>query len=306
MAMYSGRVTGDTSIVPTWEQDGSVNMACGSLVDAMITKGYRPIASDKAVMPSSFYQHLKSSYDDGMKNAKLLCNKSGGWNAYALKAITAGERLLKDPMVATILATAIKQPRIRFKIEDGVYWEGDIDLLYAQNGTVHVIDLKSPSSTDDGWITSMGKNVKVPWYNAWSYWFQLSGYCYGVEFGEELALDGKPWSMYDLPGIVKGANDYPPHVESSILFGTREDVCEIGMIPLANMSTMWKSILTMKPQFGGPSKIEIIKAIVSGQADAPMCGKCDYCKSKSYVKMPDTISDMPIFDDIYGANDVQF
>lgn len=303
MAMYSSRIKGDTTIEATWKQKSTAAMACGSLVDAMVTRGFDCSADDKSITPIRFFKHLASSYDDGMKNAELLCNKSGGWNADAVKAIQAGKRLLADKGVQELLKDAILQPRIKFKVEEGVYWEGDIDILTTDNnGNLLVVDLKSPGSTEDGWLTSMGKNVKVPWYDAWSYWFQLSGYCYGLQFGKELTLNGEAWKLSKdfMPKLST-----EPSVYSQILFGTREPVCQIGLKNIANMPDLWHSILTKKTKFGGPSKLDAIRAIVSGEAEAPMCGKCDYCKSKSFVAQSDEIPAMPVIDDIYGVNDIE-
>lgn len=161
MAMYKGRIIGDEMIIPDWKEPGSKAMAAGSLVDAIVTRGMLADENDKKIMPISIYPFLKSSYDDGMNHAELLCNKSGGWNADAKTAILAAKRLLSDPVTQRLLTGAILQPRISFLLGEGVTWQGDIDILTAVNGELHIIDLKSPGRTDDGWITCQGKNVKL-------------------------------------------------------------------------------------------------------------------------------------------------
>lgn len=299
MAMYKGRIIGDTSIVPEWQEPATEAMACGSLVDAMVTRHMAADEFDKAVKPDDFYVYLKSSYDDGMKNAALLCNKSGGWNAAAKKAIHAAHRLIADPVTQSLLQNAILQPRISFLLDDGVTWRGDIDILTAHNGELHIIDLKSPGRTDDGWIVCQGKNVKCAWYDAWSYWFQLSGYRYGIEYGNDFTLNGCDWNVTAL-GI-----DQDTPFRTGLLFCSREENPEIGYVPIADHAATWEMILKNKTKFGGPSKLEIIKAIATGQVDAPMCGKCDYCKSKSRVVMPtEHAAALPPFDDAYGLMDI--
>lgn len=299
MAQYEGRILGDATIAPKWVEPSTEAMAAGSLVDAMVTRGMQADETDGKVLPASFYAMLKSSYDDGMKNASLLCNKSGGWNATAKAAIVAAKRLLADPVAQSLLATAILQPRISFLIDDGITWQGDIDILTAVNGELSITDLKSPGKTEDGWIVSQGKNVKCAWYDAWSYWFQLSGYRFGIEYGADFTLNGAQWNPSAL-----GVEATAP-VRTGILFASREKVPEIGYVPIGDHAATWEMILKHKTKFGGPSKLEIIKAIATGQVNAPMCGKCNYCKSKSKVVFTTEYSaEFPPFDDAYGLNDL--
>jgi hypothetical protein len=184
-------------------------------------------------------------------------------------------------------------------VDDGVTWQGDIDILAAANGELHIIDLKSPGRTEDGWIVCGGKNVKCAWHEAWSYWFQLSGYRYGIECGIDFTLNGSSWDPSAL-----GIDPEKPS-RAGILYCSREDFPEIGYIQIGDHSGIWELALTGKTKFGGPSKLEIIKAIASGQTEAPMCGKCDYCKSKSRVALPtDHAVEIPPFDDAYGLMDI--
>lgn len=299
MAMYKGRVIGDATIIPDWEEPSSEAMAAGSLVDAMVTRFMAADENDKAVKPDSFFRYLKSSYDDGQKNAALLCNKSGGWNAAAKKAIHAAHRLIADPVAQSLLHGAILQPRISFLLDEGVTWQGDIDILTAVNGELYIIDLKSPGQTADGWIVCQGKNVKCAWYDAWSYWFQVSGYRYGIEYGVDFTLNGADWNPSAL-GV-----DPDTLFRTGLLFCSREDNPEIGYVPIGDHAATWEMILKNKTKFGGPSKLEIIKAIATGQVEAPKCGKCDYCKGKSSVVMPvNHTAELPPFDDAYGLMDI--
>lgn len=300
MAMHKGRVLGDASIKPEWEEPATEAMAAGSLVDAMVTRGMLADETDRTIQPEQFYGFLKSSYDDGMKNAKTLCNRSGGWNAAAKKAILAAKRLLADPAAQSLLENAILQPRVSFLLDDDVTWQGDIDILTVRDGELHIIDLKSPGRTDDGWITSGGRNQKCAWHEAWSYWFQLAGYCYALGYGRDLTLNGAAWS----PTAIGIDADAKPR--AGILYCSREDIPEIGYIPVAGNVAAWEMILKSRTKFGGPSKLEIIRAIAAGQVEAPGCGKCGFCKSRSKVVVPDgnCSDDMPPIDDAYGLADI--
>ena len=301
MAMYKGRILGDPTITPEWQDAPTEAMACGSLVDAMVTRGMIADENDKKVTPPSFHTFLKSSYDDGTRNAALLCNKSGGWNAAAKTAILSAKRLLADPTTQRILQNAILQPRISFPVGDGVTWQGDIDILTAIDGELHIIDLKSPGKTEEGWITSDGKNTKCKWHEKWSYWFQLSGYRYGIESIEcAFTVNGAPWKLSALPELA------PLHaVHTGLIYCSRETHPEIGYVPIPNLADTWEAILTEPTKFGGRSKLDAIKAIASGTDNAPMCGTCDYCKSKSSVTIDQPPIDQPPFDDIYGLADIQ-
>ena len=297
LAEHKGRMT-DEPIAPEWIGETTKAMAAGSLVDAIVTKGFNASADDKTVRPPDFFQVLASSYDDGMKSATKLCNKSGGWNADARLAIKAAERLLEDDIVQKILKGAMTQPRIAFEIADGIRWRGDIDILADIDGEITVIDLKSPGRTDDGWIVSGGGNRRVAWHEAWSYWFQVCGYRYGLMDGKNMTLDGYAW---------KAPVDKP--TRAGILFATREETPEIGYIPIGHYDAVWEMIVTSRTARGGPSKLEIIKAIVEGEIEAPACGRCAFCKSRSRVALPtpnswDIEPDMPLIDDIFGYQDL--
>ena len=60
--------------------DSTQAMAAGSLVDAIITRGYQADENDKSIKVDDFYAWLKSSYDDGQKNMThfWLINQGAG------------------------------------------------------------------------------------------------------------------------------------------------------------------------------------------------------------------------------------
>lgn len=127
----------------------------------------------------------------------------------------------------------------------------------------------------------------------------MSGYRYGIEYGNDFTLNGCDWNVTAL-GI-----DPDTPFRTGLLFCSREENPEIGYVPIGDHAATWEMILKNKTKFGGPSKLEIIKAIATGQVDAPMCGKCNFCKSKSSVVLPTAYgAELPPFDDSYGLMDI--
>jgi len=298
MAQYEGRIKGDPSIVPSYTMDSTQAMAAGSLVDAIITRGYQADENDKSIKVDDFYAWLKSSYDDGQKNASLLVNKSGGWNAVAKKAINAANRLLEDSVVKDCLTIAETQVRISFLLDEETMFEGDIDILnLTENKTLQIIDLKSPGAMQEGWMVSGGKNVKVSWQESWAYWFQLSGYRYAFQSARSNALvNGKPLAD------TKYADAFA--IDTGLLYTTREDVPAVGYIPIADYADVWRKIVKGRRVNGEISNLEAIKRIVSGEIKAPRCNAptCNYCKAGMTVKFaPSSALDdaLTCIDDIY-------
>ena len=141
-------------------------------------------------------------------------------------------------------------------IPPGVQWGGVIDLLWERgDGRAVVVDLKSPGRVEDGWVVSGGKNILVPWWQAWTYWFQLAGYVEGVR------TTGK----YS-------------EVEAGILYVTREKTPGIGFIAIPDSTYIWRTLVEQS--------LPIIRAIVAGEVEAPRCGSCDYCKSTARIELP--------------------
>jgi len=284
LALYRPRITGDPSICPTWVEKGSQAMACGSLMDAIVTKGLQ-VSIDTKSDVASLAPFLASSYDNGQQTAEWLLNKNGTFNASAKTTIAASERLLFDPVVQDVLAVSRFQERVSFDIADGWTWQGDIDILSTTaDGTLRIIDLKHPGSTQDGWITSYGKNVKVPWYDAWAYWFQLAAY--------RTAIDAIP-AYFHL------------HKTQGLLYVTREETPEVGYVALPEMKAYFDNAVNGQDA-AGSSKLDVIRAIVEGRVAAPKCGKCDYCKAQSAVSIPsheehDALT-LPDIDDKYSVN----
>lgn len=292
-AKHHGRVLGDASIIPAWNDEGSRAMACGALMDAMVTRGYAPDVSEK-VTAQSIYQNFASSYDDGSKNAAFLVNKSGGWNSYALQTIAAGKRLLDDPAVNNLLLGTASQVKVRFEL-GGFDWSGDIDLLNVIEGVLWITDLKHPASIEDGWMVSGGKNVKAPWQDCWSYWFQLAAYRYGIENG----------SLQNINGVLP----FQGETRQGLLYATNSDPSHIGYIPVSNQVDAFVAAVSKRTLDGREPKLDAIRAIVEGKRAAGRCGKCDYCKATSHVVLgeiePNEEIAPPVFGDEWGMNFVE-
>ena len=300
MAMYKGRMTGDPDFVPTFVQDGSKAMPCGSLVDAMVTKGYSPDI-DADIAPEDFYGFLKSSYDDGMKNATWLCNKStktkkGGWNADAKTAIKSAERLMADPVAKDLIDQSEKQVKIAFNLDEETVFSGDIDLLQMDSKTLRIIDLKSPGKLAGGWIVSGGKNLKVSWEESWNYPMQLMGYRYGFQNARETLL---------INGVPLADTKYarPFCIDTGLLVTTREVVPMVKYIPIPDYGDWWRAIIKGRMNDGSMSNLEAIKRIVKGEIEAPRCGDCEFCRPTNKVVIEESTSfegATPAIDDIYG------
>lgn len=296
LAVYRPRIMEDSSIAPEWEDKGSESMACGSLVDAIVTRGLKVEENDKTSV-AELALHLKSSYDDGTKNSEWLLNKGGTFSAEAKKAIRAAKRLMEDPAMVDLLhfPKALTQARLRFKLFDDVYWEGDIDILSWEEGTMryHIVDLKAPAKIEDSWIMSKGKNVKVSWYDAWQYWFQLAGYAYGLGHAEGATLNGMDKDI--------GEHQSELIAKTGLVYATRTDIPRIGYVPIANHWQLWERAVLGRADGQQWSKAETMVNIVKGLVEAPGCGKCDYCSSKSHVTITEPDQE-PVFDDIFGLN----
>jgi len=271
MAQYLPRITGDKSIEPAWRHPGSQAMACGTLLDAIVTKGFETSIEAKHD-GASLAPFLASSYGDGSDTCEWLQNKNGTWNAAAKRTIAAGERLLSDPVARFIIEHSKKQVRVSFEPVKGVTWEGDIDLLFEDGeGNVSIIDLKHPGKVEDGWVNVGGKPFKVAWYDTCQYWFQLAGYLLAYM---QTAASNKS-------------------IRSGLLYATQESPSSIGYQPMAQMVHEFQDALN--------TRLPAIREIVGGKVAAPGCGRCGFCRAVSKVELPKN-SDIPIhvIDDKFG------
>ena len=275
MAEHGGLVPGDGRPAE-WHTRTTEAMACGSLVDAIITRGLTGYNDDVQAA-------LASSYSDGAETLATLTTQRGEWTAAAKTAIRAAQRLLGDTDVADMLSSPAtrKQARLTFRIAPDVTWRGDIDLLCLDDDAVRIIDLKAPGRIDDGWIAAGGKNVKVPWWVSWQYWFQLSGYAYGLSV-DSAKVNGSPFER-------------AKPIRAGLLYATRGEYPAIGYQPVPVALDAWEAAVMLR--------LDAIRAIVAGDVPAPMCGRCDYCASRSRVQIADcSPSDTPVIDDVFGIN----
>lgn len=275
MAEHGGLVTGDGRPAE-WHTRTTEAMACGSLVDAIVTRGL-DITEDRRIMQD----WLASSYSDGAETLDTLLTKKGEFTAAARTAISAARRLLADPDVSELLSDprTLKQARITFRIAPDVTWRGDIDLLVDDADCVRVVDLKAPGRIEDGWISAGGKNVKVPWWVSWQYWFQLSGYAYGLSV-DSAKVNGSPFER-------------AKPIRAGLLYATRCEHPAIGYQPVPLDMAAWEMAVMLR--------LDAIRAIADGDVPAPMCGRCDYCATCSRVQIADcSPSDHPVIDDVFG------
>jgi len=123
--------------------------------------------------------------------------------------------------------------------------------------------------------------VKVPWWVAWQYWFQLSGYAYGLA-SDSAKVNGSPFER-------------AKHIRTGLLYATRGEYPAIGYQPVPVALDAWEAAVMLR--------LDAIRAIVEGYVPAPMCGRCDYCASMSRVQIADcSPSDTPVIDDVFGIN----
>ena len=297
LATYKGKVLGDASIVPEWNDEGSEAMACGSLCDAIVTKQIMIDENSVVTMPI-LASWLASSYDDGNRSASWLLNKNGSFNAAAKTTIIAANKLLASKKAQALLSGSKYQVKLAAHIA-GWDWEGTADIIKNSNGVLRITDLKHPASIKDDWIVQYGKNVKVPYEQVWAYWFQLAFYRYALTEGS-VVVDGVHHSASDVFGEFN-------KIRNGLLVCTREKFSQRKYIQLPNMVDSFLLAVAGKPMDGsGLTKLEAIRHIVDGTIEAPKCGNCDYCKSTSDVDVVDIENEeeipFPAIDDKFGLN----
>lgn len=126
--------------------------------------------------------------------------------------------------------------------------------------TPTLLDLKTTSSFDDDWAKDWdGKNVKVPWYDAWGYFRQLA-------IGQELwrQKHGETPAC-GLIAIKKPSKVGDPVGLKTIMMDCQERLdAEIRRIP--QVVGRWQELKT------------------GARHDAYHCGKCDWCLANSSLE----------------------
>ncbi len=278
MAMHKPRILG-TADAPEWSEPTSRAMACGTLFDRIVLGSYA--ATDKPEI-ATLTAACKSTYDDGSATVAELTTKKGEWNSYALTTIAAAKRLLEDRNARMMLNGADKHLAFSVELLPDWQWRGEIDVVCMIDEKTVIIDVKHPGKIEDGWIIERGRNVRAPWYDAWGYWFQLAGYQYAIEKTRG----------------VKSAN-----ISRGILYGTNSDPSAIGYVAIADCVELWLRVLFGRTFTSGEGMLDKIAAIVRGQVEAPACGRCDYCASRSRVTIPAAEPPPPVIADCYGVSE---
>jgi hypothetical protein len=84
-------------------------------------------------------------------------------------------------------------------------------------------------------------------------------------------------------------------IRAGLLYATRGEYPAIGYQPVPVALDAWEAAVMLR--------LDAIRAIVDGDVPAPMCGRCDYCASRSRVQIADcSPSDNPVIDDVFGIN----
>jgi hypothetical protein len=254
-------------------------MACGTLFDRIVLGSYA--ARGKPDM-FTLKEACRSNYDDGGCTVAELTIKKGEWNSYALTTIAAAKRLLEDRNARMMVNGADKHVAFSVELSPDWQWRGEIDALVPFGSGFAIVDVKHPGKIEDGWLIERSRNVKAPWYDVWGYWFQLAGYQYAIEKTRG----------------VKSAD-----ISRGILYGTNSDPSAIGYVAIADCVELWLRVLFGRTFTSGEGMLDKIAAIVRGQVEAPACGQCDYCASRSKVVIPESEPPRPVIADCYGVNE---
>ena len=128
----------------------------------------------------------------------------------------------------------------------------------------------------------------------WQYWFQLASYAYAFSCNDA-ELNGKQLNMKTVPA----------QISLGLLYASREEVPEIGYVPIPEMVDVFLNVVNGNPEHPELSRAGIIRAIVDGSISAPACGKCDYCRAHSKVVIPEPGNEEyepQLVSDIYGVD----
>lgn len=187
------------------------------------------------------------AYDNGEEAREWLFTKAGKPNAAHAITERCIARVKREKEVWRLLGGE-HQVLLTFDI-DGVPWRCAIDDLDLEGGTL--TDLKTCRDFDAQWTVINGKNTKVPFYEAYGYWTQLSVYRHAV-----MQHGGKA-------------------VECFILAVTKHDPADLAAYLFANEDRMDRElevILHLQPSILEWKAAHVIDSI-------PRCERCAWCVS---------------------------
>lgn len=220
---------------------------------------------DKEVFVVGSYVDLALTGTPAEFDAFLQDNHGTIYNAKGkmYKAFETAEamvcRLRRDPLAMELLSGGHQQI-ITGEIS-GCAWRGQVDVL--KDGADIFVDLKTAASFEAVWtsymdpLTQIIRNEKVPWYDR--YWFQLAVY-------QELLR--QRFDRQFVPLIVAVTKQDPPDIGAWMF-----DFPDRLGIEMASMEANIGQVLAYK----------------RGEAEAPGCGSCDYCRATKTLKVVDAV-----------------
>lgn len=191
------------------------------------------------------------------RNHDTIYKANGGMYKPFEVAEAMVKRLRRDGLAMELLSGGHQQ--IITGTFAGCQWRGQVDVL-KENADIFV-DLKTAASFEEVWtsyidpLTQIIRNEKVPWYDR--YWFQLAVY------GELLR---QRYERPFVPLIVAVTKQDPPDIGAWMF-----DFPDRLALELAAAEAAIGQILAYK----------------RGDAPAPACGSCDYCRATKTLKVVD-------------------
>jgi hypothetical protein len=145
----------------------SAALAFGNLLDRALTAPEK--LKDFMTGPESFDADGSSFFFD----AKGKPRDNAAMRAY----LHVLDRIQSDPFLSDGLKTWKRQVIFTGKIA-GLPWKIMLDFWVDVPGAETIIDLKNMADLSDDWSVDpmTGKNVKVPWYDAWGYFRSMATY----------------------------------------------------------------------------------------------------------------------------------
>lgn len=228
-------------------------LACGAATKAQLAGEYTPETTE-AMLVGSFVDCALTTPDlfEAWKtdHAEHISLKKGGLKAPFELGLAMIDRVQKDPIFAQIKAKAKSQVVLKGTINNQPWLYMADWIMDASDGPV-LLDLKTTASFDDQWAECSGRNIKVPWYDAWGYWRQLA-------VGRDI--------YYQNYGIMPTCG---------IVAVTKQDPPSIGVWVMEDVYRFEAEIRRIEELTG------LVMAQKQGLVPPSACGACPYCREKS-------------------------
>jgi hypothetical protein len=247
-----------TFVAKDYIEPPSEAMSCGSLLDAIITKGVT-IDPDGRPNPLMLKEAMASTYGDGSEHVNNVLVKSGALTAEARRVAKAGLRLLADPVVQKLLKKAESQKTVKGEFL-GMQFSGTPDLVTELDGTSIILDVKKTTSAAETWAEvyqrdGTVRNEKMAWFEAWDYWMQLCLYKHLCKL---------------------------PDARTGLLSASNEEIARISLdmikTDIKQLERIWEPYIT---------RIKHLETF--GWNDLKRCGECAYCRMTAKIEIGDDI-----------------